>query len=128
MMIELAHSNNYRILHEFETVWLLSVGRENVVIGDFYGDPQVAVIDEDEKWCAVAGCGLIVYFLREPFLEYRYNLQVGQYLEFGRTVGAEWWIDHIEQIGPFNLKVILESGEVRTISFHPSGNGRNGLF
>jgi hypothetical protein len=45
----LAASNRYRISHEYETVWLEFDDRERVVIGDFHGDPEVAIVDADQK-------------------------------------------------------------------------------
>jgi len=66
-MHRLASSSRYQISHEYETVWLDIAGRDRTVIGDFYGDPTVALIDSAEAWCAVGGAGLIVYFLEEPF-------------------------------------------------------------
>ena len=39
----LAHSDNYEGFGEFETVWLARPGRNEVVCGDFYGDPECAL-------------------------------------------------------------------------------------
>lgn len=67
----LAQSKNYRVVSEWETVTLKkNSGSSSVVIGDFYGNPNCGVIDKSEKWCAVAGCGLIIYQLKKPFLPY----------------------------------------------------------
>jgi len=64
---ELTHSTNYIVLHEYEDAFLERGGGERVALGSFYGDPACALIDREERWCVVAGCGLVVYFLREPF-------------------------------------------------------------
>lgn len=41
-----------------------------VIIGDIYGDVDIALISPDEKYCVMAGCGIIVYYLKEPFENY----------------------------------------------------------
>jgi hypothetical protein len=84
-LTNLAISKNFRIAHEYETVWLVRESHSSVVIGDFYGDPSVAIIDPDERWCAVGGRGVIVYFLEVPFEPYQYDQSSDQYLEAGRT-------------------------------------------
>ena len=66
-MRELAQSRNYAIAHEYEDAFLVLPGGRRVLVGSFYGDPACALIDHRERWCVVAGCGLLVYFLREPF-------------------------------------------------------------
>jgi hypothetical protein len=66
-MRELARSRNYAVLHEYEEAFLETSDGRRVSLGSFYGDPECALIDEAERWCVVAGCGLVVYFLREPF-------------------------------------------------------------
>lgn len=53
--------------HEYEVAELERPGGEPVYLGHFYGDPVGAIIDADERWCAVYGCGLVLYFLEEPF-------------------------------------------------------------
>ena len=58
----LARSENYEISHEFEAVFLcFSTTRPKVLIGDFYGEPAAAVIDEKERFVIMAGDGLIIY-------------------------------------------------------------------
>ena len=114
---KLAHSRHCEILHEYETVWLIFQGRTPVVIGDFYGDPEVAIIDIDERWCCVAGLGLILYFIGEPFEEYESNRQTSQYFELGREGPEKWWVEAVQQLGPFEIQVRLESGAVHRVSF-----------
>ncbi|GHU33252.1 hypothetical protein AGMMS50256_24830 [Betaproteobacteria bacterium] len=112
----LAQSDRFEISHEYEVVYLSRDGKPSVVIGDFYGDPQVAVIDHEEKWCAVGGHGLIVYFLEEPFDEYRYDQKSSQYFDVGREKDSEWWVESVQQIGAHEIQVRLESGDLHNIS------------
>jgi len=74
-MIEnlLAESAHFKIIGEFEIVKLKRWGKRTTIIGDFYGDPSGALIDQQEKWCLMYGAGIIIYFLRPPFQEYSYH-------------------------------------------------------
>jgi hypothetical protein len=113
----LAHSANYEVSHEYETVWLARQEAQLAVVGDFYGDPSVAIIDSDEKWCAIGGSGLIVYFLEEPFDEYKYDEQSAQYFEVSRKGDDTWWVKSIHQTGPSAIQVLLETGVTHNITF-----------
>jgi len=117
----LAGSNKYRISHEFETVWLELDDRDPIVIGDFYGDPVTAIIDVDEKWCVIGGCGLIIYYLEEPFDDFAYNKISGQYREVGRIASNIWWVQEIEQIGFLEIRITLETGETHAIEITKAG-------
>ena len=69
-MKQMAESNNYLILNEYEKVFLkLKATSQLILIGEFYGDPDVALISDDETYCAVGGEGVIIYYLRDPFEE-----------------------------------------------------------
>lgn len=88
-----------------------------MIIGDFYGDPEVALIDAEERWCAVAGCGLIIYFLKNPYTPYQYDQHTEQYFEAGRTQADLWWVTAIEQTGPFSIRVSCDNGVQHQLSF-----------
>lgn len=111
----LARSENYEISHEFEVVFLSRFAKPNsdVVIGDFYGNPAVAIIDEKERFVIMAGCGIIIYNLEEPFQPYQYNLQTAQWKELFRETGNQWWIESIIQTGEnaFHFTVDANSNE-----------------
>ena len=81
-MIKLAESRNYIITSEYETVNLEIKNRnQTIIIGDFYGDPCVALISEDETFCLVGGEGIIIYYL---FSEYQRNVSSKQWKEWGQ--------------------------------------------
>lgn len=42
------------------------------------------MISPDESYCVMVGCGIIVYFLKEPFADYEYHLQNEQRREWYR--------------------------------------------
>jgi len=119
----LAQSTNYLVEHEYETVFLKTGDNRTTVIGDFYGDPEVAIIDKAERWCAMAGCGLIVYWLNEPFTEYHYQTPSSQYFELNRYLPDIWWIESIDQTGANAIKVRLADESVYQISFDRSVDG-----
>lgn len=108
----LAESENFIVSHIFETAFLISkkTGSETE-IGDFYGYPECAIIDKNEKWCAVGGCGLIVYKIQEPFREYQYHcFWTDQWDEFGRDASDVWWISKLEQISDNRFQFEIEPG------------------
>lgn len=122
-LVDLATSANFQISHEYETVWLVQKDHSNVVIGDFYGDPSVAIIDAEERWCAVGGCGLIVYFIEQPFRPYEYGQYSHQYVEVGRTKPDYWWVESIEQTGPFSICVRCNDGIQHNLQFQRTPDG-----
>ncbi len=70
----LAQSRHYKVWHEYETVYLELESSERVIIGDFYGDPNGALIDWAERWCLVYGEHLLLYHLKPPFLPWDTSL------------------------------------------------------
>jgi hypothetical protein len=76
------------------TVLLERSGHAEIVIGDFYGDPKAAIIDLNERWCLQVGAGLILYWLRDPFLRYAYHCP-----------SEQWWETHRSprRVGPLLL-------------------------
>ena len=120
-MRTLAQSKNFVIEHECETAYLWAAGN-HVVIGDFYGDPQVAIIDKDERWCAIGGHGLIIYWLEEPFSPFNANEPSLQYLVINQAEAKDsWWVDALEQTGPKELEVQLDRGARYRVSFDRTG-------
>lgn len=85
--------------------------QKTLQIGDFYGNAEMAIISEDEKFCAICGCGIIVYFFQEPFEEYEYHKETSQWKEWGRKKESEEiWIE--------NIKIENENGEVVVINVY----------
>lgn len=93
----LAESNNLFVTNEYEKVFLhFKKTNRKICIGDFYGDPQSAAISNDENFCVMVGCGLIIYYLQEPYEEFRYGISTRQWKELFRESGKEWWIEDVE--------------------------------
>lgn len=61
------------MIHGCEIVFLKFIDEDRkIVIGDFYGDQEIEFISSDENY-HVVDCGLIIYYLNEPFIEFRVN-------------------------------------------------------
>lgn len=119
-MNKLTETQHYIIYKEYESVILeIKNNHRMVQIGDFYGDAQMAVISEDESFCAMCGCGVIIYYLREPFKEYEYHTRTEQWKEWGRNKeGAEIWVDGIRCIGHNTIEIITEDGDIYKIDVY----------
>ncbi|MCH7314596.1 hypothetical protein [Acinetobacter sp. ANC 3882] len=117
--IQLTQSKNFKIIHLHESVYIAPLEstciKDYIEIGDFYGNPEVAIIDHHEKWCAIGGCGLIVYLIKEPFTPYQYDQPTSQYFELHRNPPSIWWIDAIQQVSPSKILITLENTETRII-------------
>lgn len=79
-----------------------------MIIGDFYGEVEKAVISPDESYCVMVGCGIIVYFLKEPFMPYEYDIKTSQYCEWYREGNV--WIEKVEINNDDTILVKTESG------------------
>ncbi|ATD60315.1 MAG: hypothetical protein ACOH2S_26070 [Janthinobacterium svalbardensis] len=105
---ELARSATYIVQHEYEQASVTAANGRRQELGEFYGDPAVALIDADEQWCAVAGEGLVLCRLGQPF---------GQSAEYFRQPGETVWITDLRQTGPFALEWQDEDGAWSALAF-----------
>lgn len=109
----LAESENLIVKNEYEKVFLIfKKNSRRIYIGDFYGDPQAAVISNDESFCVMVGCGLVIYYLHEPFEEFRYNISTRQWKELFRESGKEWWIEDVEVIDSSAIVFTVEEVDI----------------
>ena len=114
----LAESKHYMVYSEYESViMLIKATKKELLIGDFYGDPQGAIIAEDEMYCIMWGCGVIIYYLMEPFKEYEYDIKTKQWNEWGREKPIVW-IENIESINDETVRLMTEQGENITININ----------
>ena len=79
----LARSRHYRLISHFESVLLLRPDGSEVEIAELYGEPSTAVIDADERWCLVAGSGLVFYPLERG----------GSARSMLSAPGDTWWVE-----------------------------------
>lgn len=105
---ELARSATYIVQHEYEQATVTAADGRQASLGEFYGDPAVALIDADEQWCAVAGEGLVLCRLGQPF---------GQSAEYFRQPGETVWITDLRQTGAFALEWQDEDGAWSALAF-----------
>ena len=108
---ELARSAEYIVQHAYEQASVTAADGWRQELGEFYGDPAVALIDINEQWCAVAGEGLVLCRLGQPF---------GQSAEYFRQPGEVRWIAALRQTGAFALEWQDEDGAWSTLAFGPS--------
>ena len=107
---ELARSAGYIVQHEYEQACVIAADGRQASLGEFYGDPAVALVDVEEKWCAVAGEGLVICWLEQPF---------GQYVEYFRQPGDVRWVTDLRQTGTFALEWQGEDGAWSALAFGP---------
>ncbi|PHV46773.1 hypothetical protein CSQ91_28055 [Janthinobacterium sp. BJB301] len=105
---ELARSAQYIVQHEYEHAKVTAADGRQASLGEFYGDPAVGLIDIHEQWCAVAGEGLVLCRLEQPF---------GQCVAYLREPGETVWITDLRQTGPFALEWQDEDGVWHTLDF-----------
>lgn len=112
----LDESKNYIVTHTYETVYLTSKWNDSkIIIGDLYGEPNGAIIDAEECFAVMYGCGIILYFLQPPFQEYSYETNTSQWLEWGR-IEPIMWVDEVVLLDNNRMKVILENGQTNIIT------------
>ena len=111
---ELARSAAYIVQHEYEHASVVAADGRRASLGEFYGDPAVALIDADEQWCAVAGEGLVLCRLGQPF---------GECVAYFRQPGEVVWITNLRQTGPFALEWRGEDGVWHSLAFEAAASG-----
>ncbi|MCQ2483685.1 MAG: hypothetical protein MJ153_09390 [Clostridia bacterium] len=113
----LAESTNYYLIACYETVSLYrkSDDKKLCCVGHFYGDPEAALIDTNEKFCISVGCGYIVYRIREPYENYDYVMESDQWFEGGSHPDNTEWIIGAEQTGDNEVMLIRDDGSRRAL-------------
>lgn len=113
-MLKIAESMHYEVYKEYEAV-LLKVKTSNkiVTIGDFYGDVEKAIISPEERYCVMVGCGIIVYFLSEPFNPYEYDRKCRQWKEWYRN--GDIWIQDVMLENNGLIEIQMENGKKEKI-------------
>jgi hypothetical protein len=111
---KITESIHYEVYKEYEAVLLKIKSSERIVIiGDFYGDVEKVIISPKEEYCIMAGCGVIVYYLKEPFAPYDYKKKTGQWKEWYRT--GDIWIESVMLDRNNHLVVKMENGNISKI-------------
>ena len=111
----LTESKNYKVIGEYETVYLIDkMTGKDTIIGDFYGDPVGGIIDTNEQLAIMYGCGIIVYFLREPFEQYSYSTRSAQWSDIGRDE-PEMWIENVCQLDNCKFEIEFEDGSKKLL-------------
>lgn len=73
----LTSSNRYRVLSDFETVYVQDGKQVKCKVGEFYGNPDAALITRDEQWAVIVGEGVLLVHLpllgSDPHRELRFD-------------------------------------------------------
>ncbi len=109
-MTILCENKKYIVEYEYESVYLREKTNSSYVcIGQFYGDPFDAILDKNNQFCVMCGCGIIVYYLNKPFVEYDYNKKSKQWRKF--FCKEELYFTKLYQLGDNEIMAIEESGK-----------------
>ena len=79
----LAESKHFRITHEYEQAFVIN---------------KTALIDRDERFAVICGCGILVY-----------DLAGGRAYSFGFEKGSEIWTETVTQNDDGSIEVTDES-------------------
>lgn len=110
----LAESSNYIIYNEYEIAYLKHKGFSNKVrVAEMYGDPIGAYISDDEKYCLIFGCGIVVYKLCRPFKDYICGNQCKQWVDFFIDDGI--WFLSILHVDAHNILIESENNGIYSI-------------
>jgi hypothetical protein len=113
----LAESEHFTVFNEYEEVYLDFKSRNRqIYIGDFYGGPHAARISNNERFCVMIGCGIIIYYFQEPFEEYAYNATTHQWKELFREKDQECWVNSVEIIDESHI--LFENDELEKYQYN----------
>lgn len=108
----ICESENYLVVRDYEICWLYFKNQlhRKVLIGDFYGDVDVAIIDRHERFVLMIGYNTILYYLKEPFTEYDSNQSC-----------VQWKLLELSDEGDF-CKDLIQISDNQFIARYENGN------
>ena len=77
------------------------------MIGEFYGDLNIAIISRNERYFVIGEEGIIVYYLNKLYDKCS-DKQSNHYFVWGRDNEKTIWVEDIEQIDDNHIKIIIE--------------------
>lgn len=120
----LAVGEKYIVYNEYETVCLFDKNANRYIddIGDFYGDPTGAIINDDETLCVMYGEGVIVYRLQEPFESFMYGRKTSQWIVYGRENPKKIkWVEDCYFVSEDSFEIVLEGGTIERLKITENG-------
>lgn len=97
----LSESEHYKIYHEYKLAYIENKSDGRILAEtDFYGDPQGAYIDSDERFAVIYGCGIYVY-----------SFVWKKAYEFGFGKGSEIWAEELTLNEDGIPEIIAEDGK-----------------
>lgn len=114
----LTQSGNYKLYGDFEEAQLEGPGIVgHIVVGDFYGSADCGCIDKNEQWCVSGGNGIVIYRIKEPFINYQFDYKTDQWRElFREPKDKDWYPEVIYQIEDNIVRMVIDIfGEARGV-------------
>ncbi|MBQ8966406.1 hypothetical protein [Ruminococcus sp.] len=98
----LAESDDIRLVHEYENAYVIRKSDEKVLAEcSFYGDPAGGLIDREERFAVLYGCGISFCGLTE-----------GNSRKYGFDRGCEIWAESAQQLSDGSVEVTAEDGKI----------------
>ena len=115
----LAESGRFKIVNLYESAYILDKKNKHAIYADdFYGDPSGAVISSDEKIAVIFGCGLMICFLKEPYLDYSCNGNPSHWFQWFETGMSEdnKYVDNVNITDEGHIQVYYENKSISVIT------------
>lgn len=116
----LAQSSDYMIYNEYEAVYLVNNNiPQKICIAEMYGDPSGAYISDDEKYCIIFGCGVVVYMIEplkdcmEKEREKRFDFFIDDKIWFSAVLYADTHTVILKSENNGNYTIDLDSKNIR---------------
>lgn len=111
----LDESKNYILCHEYESVYVKykNSSRENIYIGEHYGDPKCGIIGPTETWFLAGGEGLTFFdFLQgstELMRESRKVIRDPKNRVIKVTdSNPKWWVHSMRLESTYSVRILID--------------------
>lgn len=78
------------IVHDWRDVLLCLPDRDPLSVGTHYDEARAVKVAPSGLWCASGGCGVLIYFLRNPSHPFCSGVASDQWWEIGRDEDDPW--------------------------------------
>lgn len=90
----LYETNKFAIGHIYENAYLIEKSSNKIVfLHSFYGDPNCALISEDNTWGIIGGSSLLLFTIKETIEMQNLKLE---------------WISGLRQIENFKVEILID--------------------
>ena len=110
-------TRRFTFVHDGYDVCILRPGRDPVSIGTHFLDPSAFALVRGSRWCASAGCGVVVYFLRPPFAPFVCDEVSAQWWEIGRDPYEPWDVVRLRVLDAHRLRIVVLADDGTTRAY-----------